>query len=87
MPRSSADPAVPYAGEVPLAVQVGEVLRELRGDEQRAAAARKLGIPRPNLIMLEEGRANPTLDRLAGIAAGYGYRLRVVAEPLTRPGG
>lgn len=73
-PRSSA--------EVELAAQVGEVLKLMRGDRQRAEAARSLGIPRPNLISLEEGRANPTLDRLAGIAAGYGYRLQVVAVPI-----
>lgn len=67
-----------------LAEHVGAVLKELRGDEQRAAAAVKLGIPRPNLIQLEEGRANPTLERLERVAAGYGYRLLVTAEPLPR---
>jgi transcriptional regulator with XRE-family HTH domain len=80
MCSSTAVDPTPVAGE--LAAQVGGVLKELRGDTQRAAAAAALGIPRPNLIQLEEGRANPTLERLERVAAGYGYRLVVTAERL-----
>lgn len=57
----------------------GELLKELRGEESRTAAAAKLGMSRPALIALEEGQANPTLDRLDRLADAYGVDLVLVA--------
>lgn len=62
-----------------LAAQVGQLLKDLRGDTSRTAAAARLGISRPVLIALEEGRANPTLDRLQRVAGAYGVELEVTA--------
>jgi transcriptional regulator with XRE-family HTH domain len=57
----------------------GELLKELRGEKSRTTAAAELGMSRPALIALEEGQANPTLDRLERLADSYGVTFVLVA--------
>jgi len=63
-----------------LAEQVGDALRSARGDRSQRSVARSLGIAGSTLNEIEQGRDNPTLDRLERLAEGYGVRLRIVAE-------
>ncbi len=63
-----------------LAEQVGDVLRSARGDRSQRSVARDLGVAGSTLNEIEQGRDNPTLDRLERLAEGYGVRLRIVAE-------
>jgi transcriptional regulator with XRE-family HTH domain len=65
------------AGE--LAVQVGRLLKDLRGETSRTEAAARLGVARPVLIRLEEGQDNPTLERIERVATAYGVELCVTA--------
>lgn len=55
------------------------LLRELRGNESVTAVAARMGVTRQTLLDLENGRSNPTLDRLDKIAGAYGVRFDVIA--------
>lgn len=61
---------------------VGEVLEEARGDRPRSEVVTKLGWrSKVNLLTIESGKDNVTLDRLAKVATALGGRLRVTFEP------
>lgn len=57
--------------------QAGRLLTELRGDTPRASVARALGITRPAMVAIEDGRLS--LDRLDRVGEVYGVRFELVA--------
>lgn len=60
------------------------LLRDLRGSESVTAVAERMGVARQTLLDLENGRSNPTLDRLDRLGSAYGVRFEVVAfDPAT----
>lgn len=67
--------------ERPLARAIGRQLANRRIDlgYSRAEMARRVGVARPTIVQIEEGRANPTLARLLRYATGYGLTLDVIA--------
>lgn len=61
---------------------VGEVLEEARRGRPRPELAKILGWSSPiGLLRFEQGKDNPTLERVARIAAACGGRLVVRFEP------
>jgi transcriptional regulator with XRE-family HTH domain len=60
-----------------------ELLRELRGEESVTAVAARMGVTRQTLLDLENGRSNPTLDRVDRLGAAYGVRFDVTATAVT----
>ena len=67
---------------VPLTEQLGAGLRrvrEARGRSQRGQAA-DLGIAGNTLRELEEGTANPTLDRIERLADDLGVEVTITVE-------
>lgn len=59
------------------------LLRDLRGAESVTAVAARMGVARQTLLDLENGRSNPTLDRLERLGGAYGVRFDVVAVDTT----
>lgn len=61
---------------------VGQVLEEARGGRARPELARVLGWSSPiPLLHIERAKDNPTLERVARVAAACGGRLVVRFEP------
>lgn len=75
------------ASATKLSAQAASILTKRREELglSRRALARELDVADTTLLELETGRANPTLDRLEKVAAGYGLELdlkpRVVGGP------
>lgn len=61
-----------------LAAQLGAILTARRGDRTRAELAELAGVSNPALVVLEQGRQNPTLERAARMADVYGAELAIV---------
>jgi UDP-N-acetylglucosamine 1-carboxyvinyltransferase len=59
--------------------EIGELLRTARERAQvsQAALAEKVQMGRENVIRIEKGRANVTIDTLVRIASGLGLDLHV----------
>jgi transcriptional regulator with XRE-family HTH domain len=66
--------------------KIGELLRTARERAQvsQAALAEKIGMGRENVIRIEKGRANVTVDTLVRIASGLDLDLHVTVR--RRPG-
>jgi UDP-N-acetylglucosamine 1-carboxyvinyltransferase len=62
--------------------QIGELLRTARERAQisQAALAEKIGMGRENVIRIEKGRANVTVDTLVRIASGLDLDLHVTVR-------
>jgi len=60
-------------------VEIGGAIRSARerADVSQAALAAKIGMHRENLIRVEKGRGNLTVETLMRIAEGLGVDLRV----------
>jgi transcriptional regulator with XRE-family HTH domain len=60
-------------------VEIGEAIRTARerADVSQAALAAKVGMQRENMIRLEKGRVNLTVETLMRIASGLGLDLNV----------
>lgn len=54
-----------------------ELLRSLRGTESVTAVAERMGVTRQTLLDLENGRSNPTLDRIDRLGPAYGVRFEI----------
>jgi transcriptional regulator with XRE-family HTH domain len=65
-----------------LAAEFGALLVEQRKRLRlsRRAVAADLGVHPNTLLEVERGDANPTLDRVGAIAAGYGLELHLTAD-------
>lgn len=61
---------------------VGSMFEHARGDVSLRDFAAKVGMAHGTLHQFEQGRDNPTLDRLERMAALYGLRVRITVEPL-----
>lgn len=78
MPRESSE----------LAAELAEALRRARDGRPLLHVARDAGVSRNALLELELGHrgdgepTNPTLARVERVAAAYGLRLKLVAEPI-----
>ncbi len=62
--------------------EIGEVLRAARerAGISQAALAEKIQMGRENVIRIEKGRANVTVDTLVRIASGLGLELQVAVR-------
>jgi transcriptional regulator with XRE-family HTH domain len=67
---------------VDLRRSVGALFEHARGDVSLRDFAEKVGMAHGTLHQFEQGRDNPTLDRLERMARLYGLRLRITVEPL-----
>jgi transcriptional regulator with XRE-family HTH domain len=60
-------------------IEIGKLVRATRGRAKisQAKLAEEIGMARENIIRLEMGRANLTIETLVRIASGLGAELRV----------
>lgn len=63
---------------------VGAMFEHARGDVSLRDFAAKVGMAHGTLHQFEQGRDNPTLDRLQRMARLYGLRLVISVEPLPK---
>jgi transcriptional regulator with XRE-family HTH domain len=67
---------------VSLAGELGEVLRQARGERSTRDVARAMGVAPEVLGRVERGEVNPTLARVERLAAAYRVELALVpVEP------
>lgn len=67
-----------------LAAQLAAILTDARGDRSRRDLAGALGLSNTTLISLEQGKANPTLERVERMAEAYGVELELKVRPRRR---
>lgn len=81
-PKETPRPAATEGPARQLKLAVGAALKTARGARTLRDVAGQLGwIAHVNLLRLEAGDINPTLERLAKVAAAYGGHLEVTFVP------